>query len=84
MKAQADQTVALSVAQAQVKATQIRAQGDAPAALIYAKAYEQDPEFYELYRSLQAYQNSFDSSQDILVLQPKGAFFKYFNPTLSP
>ncbi len=80
IKAQADQQAALALQQVQVQVAQIRAKGDASAALIEAKAYQQDPDFYQFYRSLQAYQNAFDSPQDVLVLQPKGLFFKNFNP----
>ena len=37
-----------------------------------------DIEFYSLYRSLNAYKNTFSSKSDILVIEPKSEFFKYF------
>jgi membrane protease subunit HflC len=57
----------------------IRGAGDAKAAQIYADAYNQDPEFYAFYRSIDAYRNSVGLSGDILVLDPDNEFFRYLN-----
>ncbi len=81
IKAGADAHVAVSVATAKAQASEIRAGGDKSAATIYSKAYNQDPSFYALYKSLEAYQTVFNKHHDVMVLQPKGQFFKYFNPT---
>jgi len=56
----------------------VRGEGDAQATEIYAAAYNRDKDFYSFYRSLDAYKNSF-SGNDILLLEPKSDFFKYFN-----
>jgi membrane protease subunit HflC len=55
----------------------IRGEGDAKAASTYARAYQRYPEFYSFHRSLQAYRNSIGKSNDVLVIAPKGEFFKY-------
>ncbi|MGE4596819.1 MAG: protease modulator HflC [Methylophilaceae bacterium] len=55
----------------------IKGEGDAIASAIYAKAYSQDKEFYDFYRSLEAYKNSLNGKDDILVLDPSSDFFKY-------
>jgi membrane protease subunit HflC len=55
----------------------IRGEGDAKAASTYARAYQRYPEFYAFHRSLQAYRNSIGKSNDVLVIAPKGEFFKY-------
>ena len=55
----------------------IRGEGDAKAAATYARAYQRYPEFYSLYRSLQAYRKSIGQPNDVLVISPKGEFFKY-------
>ena len=57
----------------------IRGAGDAKAAQVYADAYNQDPEFYAFYRSIDAYRNSVGRSGDILVLDPDNEFFRYLN-----
>lgn len=75
--AEKDRTVIL--AEADREAHIIRGEGDARAAQIYAEAYNQDPEFYAFYRSIEAYRNSVGSSGDVLVLDPDNEFFQYLN-----
>ena len=55
----------------------IRGEGDAKAAATYAGAYQRYPDFYSLHRSLQAYRKSIGLPNDVLVISPKGEFFKY-------
>lgn len=78
IRAEADREAQVTLANAYRDAEKARGEGDAKAADIYAKAYGQDPEFYSFYRSLGVYRDSFSSKQDVLVLEPKGEFFKYF------
>jgi membrane protease subunit HflC len=56
----------------------IRGEGDAQAAATYARAYQRYPEFFSLHRSLEAYRKSIGQPNDVLVIGPKGEFFKYF------
>ncbi|MEE8321582.1 MAG: protease modulator HflC, partial [Gammaproteobacteria bacterium] len=77
--ANADREREVILANAYRDAEIIRGEGDAQATEIYAAAYEKDSEFYAFYRSLNAYQNSFDKGNDILLLEPDSDFFKYFN-----
>jgi modulator of FtsH protease HflC len=79
IRATADATVTVMVAKAKANAQKTRAQGDATAAQTYAKAYSKNPEFYSFYRSLEAYQTAFDKKGDVMVLNPKSEFFKYFD-----
>jgi membrane protease subunit HflC len=78
LRAQADAAVTILLAEAEGAARVIQGEGDAIAAKIYADAYSKDPDFYRFYRSLSAYQTTFSSKDDILVLKPDGAFFQYF------
>jgi len=78
IRAKADKERTVILAEAFRKAEEIRGQGDQEAANIYATAYNKDKEFYALYRSLNAYRNSFANKDDVLVLQPTSEFFKYF------
>ncbi len=55
----------------------IRGEGDGKSADIYANAFQRYPEFYSLHRSLQAYRNSLGTPNDVLVIAPKGEFFRY-------
>ena len=55
----------------------LRGDGDAKAAEQYASAYKKDSEFYEFYRSINAYSEVFANKSDLLVLDPNSEFFKY-------
>jgi len=79
IQANADREREIILANAYRDAEIIRGEGDAQATEIYAVAYTKDEEFYSFYRSLNAYQNSFNNSNDILLLEPKSDFFRYFN-----
>ena len=65
------------IAEAYRDAQRIKGEGDAKASAIYAKAFQENPEFYAFYRSLEAYRQSFRNKSDVLVLEPNSEFFKY-------
>jgi len=77
IRADADRQRTIIAAEAYKQSEQLRGEGDAQAASIYASAYNRNPEFYSFMRSLKAYQESFSSRDDILVLEPEGDFFRY-------
>jgi membrane protease subunit HflC len=79
IRAGADRKRQVIIANAYREAEQTRGQGDARAAEIYAQAYGKDEDFYAFYRSLQAYQQSFQQGGDMMLLRPDGEFFEYFN-----
>ena len=56
----------------------IRGQGDAERNRIFASAYSQDTEFFEFYRSMQAYRLSMSGDRTTMVLSPDSEFFRYF------
>jgi modulator of FtsH protease HflC len=74
--AERERTVILAEATRDAEAT--RGEGDALATEIYASAYGKDQEFYEFYRSMNAYRAALSNSSDVLVLEPDSEFFKYF------
>lgn len=77
IRAEADRERTVILSSAFRDAEQVRGEGDAAAAEIYAKAYNRDPDFYSFYRSLEAYQQAINGS-DVLVLEPDNEFFRYF------
>ena len=79
LKSTADKEKTIILANANRDSQKLRGVGDALAAEIYANAYNQDPEFYAFYRSIDAYRNSIGSSNDILVIDPDNEFFRYLN-----
>ena len=78
-RAEADREVTIILANAYREGELIRGEGDARAAEIYAKAYTKDAEFYEFYRSIDAYRRSIGRSGDLLVVDPNNEFFRYLN-----
>lgn len=78
MRAEADRTASVMIAEAEKEAERLKGEGDARAVEIYAESYNKSPEFYEFYRSLEAYRKSFLNKQDILMLKSDSDFFKYF------
>lgn len=78
IRAQADRQRTVILAEARRKAEEIRGAGDAQATQIYAHAYERDREFFNFYRSLEAYRKVFSDGRDLLVIEPGSEFFRYF------
>lgn len=79
IRADADRQRTIIVADAYRDAETIRGEGDAQSAEIYAKAYTKDADFYSFYQSIQAYQQAFKDKSDVMVVDPKSDFFKFFN-----
>lgn len=78
IRANADRQRTVLLAEAYKQAQETRGEGDAKAAEIYARAYNQNKEFYSFYRSLDAYKASFGTEGDVLVIEPDSDFFDYF------
>ncbi|MEW6983555.1 protease modulator HflC [Colwelliaceae bacterium 6471] len=77
IRATIDAKVTVMLATAQKEAFEIRGEGDALAAKVYADTYKKDAEFFNFYRSLLAYEKSFNSKNDIMVVKPDSDFFHY-------
>ncbi|WP_299613823.1 protease modulator HflC [uncultured Tateyamaria sp.] len=82
VRAQADRTVVELTSDAERQAEIIRGEADARRNGIFAEAFGADPEFFEFYRSLTAYQRSLRGSNSTMVLSPDSEFFNYLkSPT---
>ncbi len=79
IRATADKDKTIILADAYREAEEIKGNGDATATATYANAYSKDPEFYDFTRSLKAYQSTFESKSDILLINPDSDFFKYLD-----
>jgi membrane protease subunit HflC len=77
IRATIDAKVTIMLAEAQKDAFTTRGEGDALAAKIYSDSYTKDAEFYGFIRSLEAYEKSFNSKNDIMVVKPDSDFFRY-------
>lgn len=79
VRAGADRQAVVIEAEAYRDSELIRGEGDAQAASIYASAFTKDPEFYQFYRSINAYVNVFNDKGDLMIIDPSSEFFKYLN-----
>ncbi|WP_032097712.1 MULTISPECIES: protease modulator HflC [unclassified Alteromonas] len=79
IRANIDAKVTVMLADAERNARQLRGEGDALAAQIYADVYSKNSDFYSFLRSMDAYKKSFSSKQDVMVIAPDSDFFKYMN-----
>ncbi|MDN3519301.1 protease modulator HflC [Aquisalimonas lutea] len=81
IRADADRQRTVILAEARRDAEELRGEGEAEATQIFARAAQQDREFFDFWRSLRAYDEAFRSQDDVLVLTPESQFFRYLeNP----
>lgn len=78
IRADAERRKEILLAEAVQKSEVLRGEGDAVATELYADTFGKDQSFYELYRSLNAYKKTFDSGDDLMIIDPNSDFFKYF------
>jgi membrane protease subunit HflC len=83
IRAIADRQVVEIVSEAARDAEIIRGEGDGERNRIFAEAFSRDPEFFEFYRSMNAYSQSLTDSGTTMVLSPTSEFFRYFNNSAS-
>ncbi len=74
---EADRERTVILAEAESKSSVIRGEGDAIATKIMAKSFGEDPEFFEFYRSMQAYKKALKKEDTTLILSPDNNFFKF-------
>ena len=78
IRAQAERERTVLLAVAERDSSILRGEGDGRAVKIFADAFNTDKEFFEFYRSMQAYRKTMSSEDTTLVLSPDSEFFKFF------
>ncbi|MEP1839152.1 MULTISPECIES: protease modulator HflC [Alphaproteobacteria] len=73
----ADRTFEEIISEARRDARIIEGEADAERNRVFAEAYSKDPEFFEFYRSLAAYEESLKGDNSTMVLSPDSEFFNY-------
>jgi len=79
IRAEADRSATVIVAEANRESEQIRGDGDAARTAIFADAYGANPEFFDFFRSMVAYQNGLKPETTRMLISPDSEFFRYFN-----
>ena len=79
IKAAADREATVIRAEAKRQSEILRGQGEGRRTEILNGAYGQDPDFFNFYRSMQAYSASLGADSTYMVLSPDSEFFSFFN-----
>lgn len=79
IKARADREVARLRGEANQRSDEIRGAADAERNAIFNAAFGKDAEFFNFYRSMQAYEAGLRSGETKMILSPDSDFFRYFN-----
>jgi len=82
IRADADRQREVLLAEAYRDAQRVRGEGDAKSAGIYAGAFNQNPEFFSFYRSMEAYRSTFRGRNDVMLLETNSDFLRYFRDSL--
>ncbi|MEI6162346.1 MAG: protease modulator HflC, partial [Roseococcus sp.] len=85
IRAQAERDRTVLLAEAEATAAIQRGTGEQEAIRIFAEAFQRDPEFFQFWRTMQAYRDVFSTGESRMVLTPESDFFRYFRemPTRS-
>jgi len=88
IRAEADRQVTVMRAEADRDARRLTGEGDAERARISNEAFNQDPEFYQFLRSMEAYEKALQGKDTRLVISPNSQtfrdFFRYFSESITP
>lgn len=76
IRAAADRDREIILAKAYEEAEKMKGEGDSQSIRIYGEAYGQDPEFFEFYRTMEAYRKAL-KTETTLVATPGEEFFRY-------
>lgn len=79
IRSEAERQRTILIADARRRSEILRGEGDAERTKIFAEAANKDPQFYDFYRSLQAYTKALQPGDTTMVLSPDSEFFKYFD-----
>lgn len=79
IKASADREATVIRAEATRESEILRGQGEASRTEILNNAFGQDEDFFNFYRSMQAYESALSKESTYMVLSPDSEFFRFFD-----
>jgi len=83
VRAGADRERTVLIAEAQAQGEILRGQGEQEAIRIFAEAFQRDPDFFQFWRTMQAYREAFgEGSETRLLLSPNSEFFRFFRESM--
>ena len=79
IRSQADKERTILLADAKKQAEITRGEGDGEATKIFADSFGQDQDFFQFYRSLQAYRKTISAKDTTLIMSPDDEFLKFMD-----
>ena len=77
IRANAERERTVLLADARGEAERLRGEGEQKTIALYAGAYQQDPQFFAIWRTLAAYRDGLAGGQSRLILSLEADFFRY-------
>ena len=84
IRADAERERTVLLADARATSDKLRGEGEAEATRLYAIAFNKDPQFFGIWRTLQSYRDVFDGGGGRLVLTPDNEFLRYLQAAPVP
>lgn len=84
IRSQADKERTILLAESRKKAEIMRGEGDAEATRIFGQAFGQDEDFFQFYRTLQAYKKTLSGKDTTVLMSPDNEFLKYLEKGANP
>ncbi|CAH0227455.1 protease modulator HflC [Roseomonas sp. CECT 9278] len=78
VRAGAERERTVLIAEAQAQSDILRGQGEQEAIRIVAEAFSKDLDFFQFWRSMQAYREAFSEGNTRMVMTPESEFFRFF------
>lgn len=77
IRSQADKERTIIIAEAKKKAEITRGEGDGTATKIFADSFGKDQDFFQFYRSMQAYKKTLNQKDTTMMMSPDSEFLKF-------
>jgi modulator of FtsH protease HflC len=84
IRANAERERTVLLADARANADKLRGQGEGQAIATYADAFQRDPHFFQVWRTLQAYRDAFSAGTSRLVMTPGDSFLQLLRQAPRP
>lgn len=78
IRAEADKEKTVLIAEAEKKAQILKGEGEAISTKIFADSFGRDPDFFQFYRTMEAYRGSLKKEDTTLILSPDSEFLELF------
>ncbi|WP_062228809.1 protease modulator HflC [Aureimonas frigidaquae] len=78
LRANADREASETLAGARRDAAVLQGEGEAERNATFASVFSRNPQFFEFYRSMQAYRTALEGTGTTMVLTPDSDFFRFF------